>query len=163
MPTPMPAHAHTHTLPPLFTASEDGQIFMFEMLGDGTASRERSSRKDADGGADTSDTVLVSKAELLERVAISEEIEQRAKEQQMQNEYQAHLREQAFQVCPHAHTPACPHARMPTCSPPGPPPHAHPHAPRTTAHPGAHTHAHAYTHPRPRPPASAHPSLASLF
>ena len=80
-----------------FSASEDGHIFMFEMLGEGAATRERARRKEEEGGGVETDTVLVSKGELLERIAASEELEQKVKEQQMQSEYQSHLREQYFQ------------------------------------------------------------------
>ena len=60
----------------LFTASEDGQLFMFELLGEGAAQRERSRRNQEDAGQEL-DTVLVSKAELLERIAAAEELERR--------------------------------------------------------------------------------------
>jgi hypothetical protein len=80
-----------------FSASEDGQLFMFEMLGEGAAQRERARRKEEESGGVETDTVLVSKGELLERIANAEELEQRVKEQQMQSEYQSHLREQYFQ------------------------------------------------------------------
>lgn len=62
----------------LFTASEDGQLFMFELLGEGAAQRERSRRKEEDAGQEL-DTVLVSKAELLERIAGAEELEQKVR------------------------------------------------------------------------------------
>jgi hypothetical protein len=81
----------------LFSASEDGNILMFEMLGEGAATRERQRRKEEESGVHESDTVLVSKGELVERVTAIEELEQRVKEQQMQNEYQSHMREQYFQ------------------------------------------------------------------
>ena len=81
----------------LFSASEDGALLMWEMLGEGAPQRERAMRKEGDGPPAETDTVLVSKAELLERVALSEELEQKVKEQAMQAEYQAHLREQTFQ------------------------------------------------------------------
>ena len=80
-----------------FTASEDGHIFMFEMLGEGAAARERSRRKEDEGGDMAADTVLVSRGELLERIGLTEELEQRVREQQMQSEYQTHLREQYFE------------------------------------------------------------------
>ena len=60
----------------LFTASEDGQLFMFELVGEGAVQRERGRRKDEDTGQEL-DTVLVSKAELLERIAGAEELEQK--------------------------------------------------------------------------------------
>ena len=62
----------------LFTASEDGQLFMFELLGEGAAQRERSRRNQEDAGQEL-DTVLVSKAELLERIAAAEELEQKVR------------------------------------------------------------------------------------
>lgn len=80
-----------------FSASEDGHIFMFEMLGEGAVLRERARRKEEEAGGVETDTVLVSKGELLERVTAMEELEQKVKEQAMQSEYQSHLREQYFQ------------------------------------------------------------------
>ena len=82
-----------------FTASEDGHLFMFEMLGEGAAARERAKRKEEEAGEKDAigDTVLVSKGELLEKLNLNEELEQKVKEQQMQSEYQSHLREQYFQ------------------------------------------------------------------
>ena len=82
------AHDETH----LFTASEDGELLIFEVLG---SLRDRNRRKEEDGGQEL-DTVLVSRAELLERFTGSEELEQKVKEQQMQAEYQAHLTEQYY-------------------------------------------------------------------
>ena len=86
----------------LFTASEDGTILIWEMLGEGAALRERALRSGAgkeggDGPSPENNTVLVSKAELLERVAVAEELEQKVKEIQLQSEYQSHLAEQTFQ------------------------------------------------------------------
>ena len=57
--------------------------------------RERTRRKEEDAGQEL-DTVLVSKVELLERIAGAEELEQKVKEQQMQAEYQTHLKEQYY-------------------------------------------------------------------
>lgn len=51
---------------------------MFELLGEGAAQRERSRRKEEDAGQEL-DTVLVSKAELLERIAGAEELEQKVR------------------------------------------------------------------------------------
>ena len=76
----------------LFTASDSGELLMFELL---SSLRDRGRRKEEDGGAEL-DTVLVSRAELLERFSGSEELEQKVKEQQMQAEYQAHLTEQYY-------------------------------------------------------------------
>ena len=87
----------THDEAYLFTASEEGHIVMFEMLGEGAAARERARRKEEEGGGGETDTVLVSKGELLERITQIDELEQRVREQQMQAEYQSHLREQYFQ------------------------------------------------------------------
>ena len=47
-----------------FTAGEDGHIFMFEMLGEGAAARERLRRKEEESGGVETDTVLVSKGEV---------------------------------------------------------------------------------------------------
>ena len=47
-----------------FSASEYGHLFMFEMLGEGSAARERARRKEEEGGGVETDTVLVSKGEL---------------------------------------------------------------------------------------------------
>ena len=76
----------------LFTASEDGELLVFELL---SSLRDRNRRKEEDGGQEL-DTVLVSRSELLERFSGSEELEQKVKEQQMQAEYQAHLTEQYY-------------------------------------------------------------------
>ena len=51
---------------------------MFELLGEGAAQRERSRRNQEDAGQEL-DTVLVSKAELLERIAAAEELEQKVR------------------------------------------------------------------------------------
>ena len=74
----------------LFTASEDGQLFMFELLGEGAAQRERSRRNQEDAGQEL-DTVLVSKAELLERIAAAEELEQKVRLHCMMHRMAQHL------------------------------------------------------------------------
>ena len=101
----LPVHASpitrlclSHDESMLFSASEDGQIFMCEMLGEGAGQRERVRRREGEeSAASEMDTVLVSQSELLERMGVLEELEQRVKEQTMQAEYQQHLREQRFQ------------------------------------------------------------------
>jgi len=76
----------------LFTASDSGELLMFELV---SSAHERARRKDEEVGTEL-DTVLVSRTELLERFSGSEELEQKVKEQQMQAEYQAHLTEQYY-------------------------------------------------------------------
>ena len=80
----------------LFTASEEGHIFMLELRGDGAALRDHTRRKEEDEPFSTSDPVLVSRSEILERLAGSDELERKVKDLTMQAEYQAHLREQQF-------------------------------------------------------------------
>lgn len=80
----------------LFTASENGELLMFEVKSTQLGHRERGRKKEEEGPGVELDTVLVSRAELLERFSGSEELEQRVKEQQMQAEYQAHLSEQYY-------------------------------------------------------------------
>ncbi len=67
----------------LFTASDDGQIFMYEMLGEGAAGRERARRKEEEAGGDHGDTVLVSKAAVLESKAAIAELEQKVRAEAM--------------------------------------------------------------------------------
>ena len=48
-----------------FSASESGHIFMYEMLGEGAAQRERAARRKEEEGTEQTDTVLVSKGEVM--------------------------------------------------------------------------------------------------
>ena len=63
---------------------------MFELLGEGAAQREHSRRNQEDAGQEL-DTVLVSKAELLERIAAAEELEQKVRLHCMMHRMAQHL------------------------------------------------------------------------